>query len=35
VALVVFAVFEKPTRDRLKTEEEDVWTEAKARASGM
>lgn len=35
VALAVFAIFEKPARDKLKTEEEDVWTEAKARASGM
>lgn len=35
VALAVFAVFEKPARDRLKTEDEDLWTEEKARASGM
>jgi len=35
LALAVFAVFEKPARDRLKTEDEDLWTEEKARASGM
>ena len=34
VMLLIFAVIEKPVRDRI-TPEEDVWTEEKARASGM
>ena len=34
IALIIFAVIEQPARAKIEPED-DAWTEAKARASGM